>query len=586
MLVALFHGPTAANGFVYDDAWTLVDNPVLRDPRHLADLLGPQLARAGVPDAGRPVLLATEMLDHALWGLRPAGYHLQNLLWHLGVVLLLHASLRRLLGGLPGPLAVAALVAVHPLNVEPVAVINYREDLLAAFFLLLALMAVEWARSSAGRRAGGFRTLAFLLVLLGCLAKENAYLTPLLLLVVDLFRPVAGRPRWLDPLLLAVPAALVFLWRWWVMGAPGAVSRTAELPESGGAHLAEVGRGCLAFFQGTLQFVWPIGFSPEYAARAGQGALLLAAAMALVLLTALALVGRRRTPWFSLGMLWAMVAYLPNLGLVPLTNVRADRYFYLASFGLALSLVSAAAGALARWPRLRAVAVLEVPLAALLATGALLALGVRTLRQGRVWRSDLTLFASATRLAPESQRAWLGLAGAQLRAGQTLAAFRSSERALALGEDFHARQLHGLILLGQGDLAGARQELARALASGPPDHHRAQVLNNLGYVEIKLGRVDQALEHLAQARQLDPDFDRPWLNAARAHIERGESDRARALLEQLLARVPESVDGWKQLASLHERADRLAEARSAWARVRALAPSDEETARALERLGP
>jgi protein O-mannosyl-transferase len=589
LLVALFHGPTLANGFVYDDAWTLVDNPIVRDPGHLADLLGPNLARAGVPDAGRPVLLATEMLDHALWGNRPAGYHLQNLLWHAAVVLLLFAGLRRLQGESAVPLVVAALVAVHPINVEPVAAINYREDLLSAFFLLLCLITVEKARWSPGRLPGsGWRALAFVFAVLGCLSKENAYLAPLLLVLVDLHRPTRARRRWADPLLLAMAAALVFLWRWWVIGAPGQVSRTAELPALTGSRLADIGRACLAFFQGALQFIWPATFSPEYPSRTMErsGALLAFAVVGLLALAALMLWRRRRTPWFSLGIAWAVVAYLPNLGFLPLTNLRADRYFYLASFGFSLAVVSTAVAVLARWPRLRGRTVLEIPLAAWIGTVAVLGLGVRALRQGRVWRNDLTVFSAASQHAPRSQRAWLGLAAARLRAGQSLPALHASERALALGPDFHARQMHGLILLGQGDLEGARQQLERALVEGPPEHHRAQVLNNLGYVEVKLGRIDRALERFALARTVDPHFDRPWLNAARAHLDRGELERARALLEQLLTAVPESVDGWKQLAALEEKAGRLMAARAAFTRVRALAPGDEDAARALRRLGP
>ncbi len=587
VLVALFHGPTLGNGFAYDDAWTLLDNAVVRDPRHVADLLGRQLARAGVPDAGRPLLLATEMLDHALWGFRPAGYHLQNLVWHLGVVLLLFAGLRRLMGGLAAPLAIAALVAVHPLNVEAVAAINYREDLLSAFFLLLALGAIGGARA-AGTRAGqvGLRALGFVLVLLAALAKENGYLAPLLLLVLDLCRPPRTRRAWRDVVLLALAAALVFFWRWWAIGAVAEVSRTAELPDAGGSRLVAVGQGCLSFFQGLLQFLWPLTFSPEYEARGHAAPLLVGAAVALAALTAVLIARRRQLPWFSLGLLWAVTSYLPNLGLLPLTNVRADRYFYLPSFGLALAVVAATGGLLARWPRLRGLTVMEVPLAALIGMGLVLGLGLRSLRQGRIWRDDLTVFSAATAHAPGSQRAWLGLARAQLAAGQSLQAQRSCERALALGDDFHARQLHGLVLMEQGDLPSAQRDLQRALAMDPPEHHRAQVLNNLGYVERRLGRIDQALERFAEARARDPHFDRPWLNAAAAHRDRSEPEQARALLEALIARVPESIDGWKQLGALEEQAGHSDAARAAFARVRALDPGDEEAARAFRRLGP
>ncbi len=576
--VALFHGPSLANGFVYDDSWTVVSNPVIRDPANLGRLLGSELAAAGAPDAGRPTILASEMLDHALWGLDPRGYHLQNVAWHAAVVILLFLALVRLQGSLAVPLAAAALVAVHPLNVEVVSAVNYREDLLAAFFVLLALAAVEAARTppSGARwpRAAAFRTAAFLAVLLGCWAKENAYLAGVLLVVVDLCRPpqADSKRRWLDPLLLVAAALVVFAWRWWAIGGPGEVSRTAEVGHQHAEGVDRIGQGALVLLQGVGQFLWPARLAPEYpdpGEHAGWLPLLLGGG-AIGSMVAGGWLLRRRAPWCALGLLWAVVAYLPNLGLVPLTNPRADRYFYLPTLGLALAAVSALAAVTTRFPSLRRIALLEVPALALVATAGILGLGLRTLRQGRIWRTDLALFTAATAAAPGSQRAWLGLATANLRAGQTLPALLASQRALALGDDFHARQTYGLVLLGQGDLAGAHVQLGRALADGPPPHHRAQILNNLGFVELELGRTDEALGRFALSRRLDPRFDWPWLNAARALATRGELERAIHLLQELLDQVPESIDGWKQLGALYERAGRLENARAAQQRARSL----------------
>ena len=71
LLVVLCHGPALQGGFVYDDHWTIVENSYLRSPHHLTRLLSAAPARAAVPDAGRPTLLATEIVDHLLWGEAP-----------------------------------------------------------------------------------------------------------------------------------------------------------------------------------------------------------------------------------------------------------------------------------------------------------------------------------------------------------------------------------------------------------------------------------------------------------------------------------------------------------------------------------
>jgi tetratricopeptide (TPR) repeat protein len=582
-LVALVHGSSVRGGFVYDDAWTVLDNPVIRDPANLSRLLGRQLAREAVPDAARPVLLATEMVDWALWGRAPAGYHLQNLLWHAAVVLLLFVGLQRLTASQPLAGIAAGLFAVHPLLVEPVAAINYREDLLAAAFLLGSLLAVAAARAAPpGGRARLWRVLAFACALAACLSKENAVLAAGLLMLIDLCASPGPalqtlRRGWVDYLLLAAAAALVLAWRWWALGDPTVVSHTAELADGPGRRQS-VPLAALTWFAGLGQLLWPARLSPEYPdvpATAGWVALGWGALLALFAGGALALRFRRRLPFAALGLLLAIAAYLPHLGLVPLTNGRADRYFYLPAMGACLALAVPLAAALARWRR---------P-ALLLLAGVLLALGLRSVRQTRVWRTERSVFTTATAAAPGVPRAWLGLARAELHEGQTLRALADVERALALADEPHARETRGLVRMRQGDLPGAQEDLRRALA-GARGAHRARVLNNLGFVELSLGRFEAALAHFSEARGLAPRFDRPWLNAAEVHRRRGEPAAARALLERLVIAIPESIDGWKQLGEAREAAGEKQNARAAWKRARALSPEDPGIERALGRLPP
>jgi protein O-mannosyl-transferase len=583
VLVGLTFGRTLRFGFVYDDRWTLLDNPIIRAPANLWRLLGPDLARAGVPDAGRPVLLASEILDWALWRARPIGYHLQNLIWHSGVVVLLFAHLRR--AGLPRFCALlpAALFAVHPLVVEPVAAINYREDLLSAFFVLLALW---WSIP----RAGVVRTaLGAGALLLGALAKENAVVAPLLLLVMivvpradDGGSTLPARLRGARWQLVALwgAAAAAFLWRWWATGGAALVSVTAEIPAAHHDRAWAVPRSALAFLQGVGQFVWPQKLAPEYPDLPGGGvttALGWLGVAAIVAVTIVAVRGRARRPQLSLGWLFAVVAYLPNFGLVPLTNLRADRYMYLPALGLAVAVAALLFAILAAiWRKSRPAVANPMPAPLLWLTGALLVLlmQARAIRQTPIWRDDLALFTAATAADPRSQRAWIGLATAQLRAGQRLAALESAEQAVALADAPRAREIRGLVWLAQGDATRARQDLAAALA-GAAAGHRAQVLNNLGYAEIAAGDLASARQHLTLASQLAPRFDRPALQLARVALQAGDLVEARTLLVALLQRVPESLDGWRLLADVEDRAGQGDAARAAHARVQALGGAEK-----------
>jgi protein O-mannosyl-transferase len=583
ILCLVAHGPAVRGGFVYDDSWTILSNPVVREPGNLRALLGAGFGRDQVPDAGRPVMLASVMVDWWLWGRAPLGYHLQNLLWHLGVTLLLFAGLRRLTGRVGVAAVAAALHAVHPLHVEVVAAINYREDLLATFFLLAslaALAAVGRPRQRTPAVALGLRGLAFVAAMAACLSKESAYIGVVLLALVEIFRG-PGRPfaalrrAWADLLLMVVPALVAFAWRWWVFSAPAIVSTTAELPAERFDRWRTLLAGCRFFVAGLGQYLWPAQLSPEYPPPA-SGAL--ATALSVAALAGLALAGgialcilltRRGAPALaSLGLLWALAAYLPHLGLVPLTNLRADRYFYLPGLGLALLVVVLGDRLLAR-PALAGVRFPGVPLPAVAAMVGVLLLASRSWRQGRIWRDDGVLFQAAVKAAPAAPRAWRGLATAALHGGRTLDALAAVDRALALSDDAHARELRGLILMRQGALAPARLELLRALAISGPGH-RPRVLNNLGFVERELGDVPAALERFAEARRLAPAFDRPWLNAARAHLDRGEVGQAEQLLGDLVARIPGSIDGWSQLGALRDRQGRRDEALAAYRRASSL----------------
>jgi tetratricopeptide (TPR) repeat protein len=587
LLVGVFHGPSLRNGFVYDDHWTIEDNAFLRAPAvNLPALLGPTPARAGVPDAGRPIMVATEMLDHALWGLHPRGYHLQNLFWH-GAVAVLFFLAAATLTSFPVGLAAAALFAVHPLHVEAVAAINYREDLLATFFALAALCVLGVARRR-GRGRAGARLGAAALLAVAVLAKESAAMAPLLLVLLDAtVVPDERRARRHDLLALGAAVGLATLWRAWIMGGLAIVSRTAEIPaihRSLSYAVPESVRGLMMGVLGLLLPVWRL--SPEYG-ELGGGALATAlrwAAMAgLVVALVLAWRGRRRYPWLALGILGGCVAYLPTLGLLPISNLRADRYLYLPSLPMLLAVAVMVVPRLDRLPGLRGRPVLDLPRPWLALAALLVALGMRTLAQGRVWRNDVVLWTHATAVAPGSARGWNALAEARLRAGQPAPAFEAVHRGLALVDDTQGRELLGLVLMEQGNLAGARDALERALSTASRQH-RPELLNDLGACELELGLREAALDHFAEARRLAPRYERPWLNAARALQESGRSDDALALLRDLVRSLPQSFDGWAQLGAALEERGQTPEALAAYRRAQELGDPDPAVARAADRL--
>src|ERR1039457_4319902 len=91
-----------------------------------------------------PLTWMSHALDYELFELDPAGHHDVSLLLHCGNVLLLFWVLWRATDCPGRSLMVAALFALHPINVESVAWIAERKNLLSMFFFLLALGAYRW----------------------------------------------------------------------------------------------------------------------------------------------------------------------------------------------------------------------------------------------------------------------------------------------------------------------------------------------------------------------------------------------------------------------------------------------------------
>ncbi len=190
--LAVYHNTFSAP-FIFDDIPSIADNPTIRELRTAANLdVSPTWRGAGV--AGRPMVNLSLALNHALGGDQVWGYHVFNLLLHIGAGLALFGIVRRTLLGerligtwggaaLPLAFAIALLWLVHPLQTESVTcVIQRTESMLGLFYLLALYGFIRSAEPGAGR--GGAMT-AVAACLLGALTKEVIVTLPVIALLYD-----------------------------------------------------------------------------------------------------------------------------------------------------------------------------------------------------------------------------------------------------------------------------------------------------------------------------------------------------------------------------------------------------------------
>ncbi|HVP69650.1 MAG TPA: tetratricopeptide repeat protein [Anaeromyxobacteraceae bacterium] len=456
----------------------------------------------------QPLTWLSLMADFEAFGLRPAGYHCINLLLHVASASLLFAALRRMTGRLWPSAFVVALFALHPVNVESVAWIAERKNVLSAFFWMLALYTyVRWVEDRSWLRY----LATFVAMALGLMAKTMLVSLPFALLLLD-FWPLSRWPRSDGGAPRGRPAPTVgsLLLEKLPLMALSALSVAVTLYSLGnGKHggppavplLARTSEALVSYVRYLGKLVWPTHLAVYYPSRIGYSALEVGgSALGLAAATAGAIALRRRAPWFLTGWLWYVVVLLPVSGLVRggLWPALADRFAYLPGIGI---FVVAGFGGAAAAERGR----IPGRAAAALAMAVLCALSVLTWKQVGYWQDSIALFTHAAEVVGENVTIYDNLANATARAGREGEAVRYLERALAIDPSdrvANANLADALRRAGRIEEAIARYRVALR-QEGPDD---AMVHSNLGVALMTAGKLDEAESHFRSALAVDPGY--------------------------------------------------------------------------------
>ena len=504
-------------------------------------------------DAGhyRPVATLSLRLDHLLWGGAWRGYHLTNVLLHLGVVLGAWLLARRL--GLPRREALlgAAAFGLHPALADSVAWISGRTSMLSALGGLGALLAASAApapRSRAGpsrARASARGEQARLLgvgagvaagLLLGLLGKEDALVLAPAAVLVAWWR--GGRRA---ALAAAAGAGLALL----AAGSLRAGALGSPWPEAPQAPLAglplqeRLAFGGRALGEAARLALLPLGPSPSYRHVAGfhPGApppatwllawapfllALVVGAAWLARVTGAERAAREGSAVRAAALLLAPASLLPVLQIVPAGEVFAPRFLYLPLLlGVPL------------WGALLARLVRALPWA-----GAVLA----ALVIGLAWRGSapylgLGRWAEAVLArAPHDVGAWNTLGLAREERGEPEAAREAWRRATEIDPGYgRAWSNLGRLLAAEGDLAAAEDALRRAVAGGPAN---PIARCNLAALLLRRDGAAEALELYRSACALAPGLAPAWRGRANAAGRLGLEQEARSARARAAALDP------------------------------------------------
>lgn len=478
-------------------------------------------------------------VSHALTSsLHPALFHAASLGVHVINVALVYQLLRLLLPQGEQQMWAAAfgaaLFGLHPTQVESVAWASELRGLSAACLGLCALLIWLAAREHGEQPPVRAALLATLLFGLALLSKPSAVAIPLMLLVIERWR-YGGSARWTLPFVwMALSAALIAVTR--PLQPDVDLDYAPSLPER-----LLIAVDALGFYAQKLLLPFPLGMDYGRAPNVvlGQYSYLYTAALIAALAVLVSYFDRTR-PWLRCAAVLMVVALLPVLGLVSFEfqfySTVADRYLYLALFGLALGAAHAASELLALPARRQWVAI---------GAGSLLSvLAVVSHVQARSWRTTETLFQQALVVNPQSFAAYHGLARFEYAAGRFDRVAEYCRAAIAAKPDYlPAQKGLGDALLALGDRAGALRVYRDAAqqhagASGKRAGVLGELHANFGVALAQSGDAAGGIEQLRNALALRPDLQSARRNLGRLLLRQGDTTHAIEQFRLALAANP------------------------------------------------
>jgi tetratricopeptide (TPR) repeat protein len=538
--------PAWHGGFLWDDDAYIINNELL------TTLHGWQRIWFSLdsPSQYFPLTYSTFRIEHALWGLNTTGYHWVNLLLHVGNALLVWAVLARL--GVPGSWLAAAIFALHPVQVESVAWITERKNVLMGFFFLLTLLGWIAFIDKRTRRPWIFYCLALIFYVLALSAKATACTLPAALFLILWLQK---KPITMRRLMQIVPFVVLgvgmgLLAVWWERYHQG--TNRDVFPFLGPIERILVASRAVWFYLSKI--FWPSDLTFIYSRWNISPTDLLDYIWLLAGIAACAAIYFLRR-YFGRGVEVAAAFFVstlsPVLGFIMLFTFRytfvADHYQYLACIG-PIALASAGIVSLSgKFAQYRAVIVSV----ALLVVASL---GTLTWRQASTYTDIETLWRTTLARNPECWMAHTNLGLVLLEKGKIDDGIAHYRSALQMQPDsWDAEYNLGTALLGKNQVDEAILHCERAVRMRPTD---PDALVSLGNAVLQKGRTDEAIAHYQKAMMLHPDHFLARYSLGHALLEKGELDSAIQVCRSALLLRPSDADCHTTLAiALEEKGD-------------------------------
>jgi Tfp pilus assembly protein PilF len=579
------YNPVNRHVFVnYDDDRYVTENPHVRDGLSTSTI---SWALTSTEQANwHPLTWLSHALDYQLFHLNPTGHHFTSVLIHAANAVLLFLLLVYVTGRAGPSLFVALLFALHPINVESIAWIAERKNVLSTFFFLATISTYFWY----AQKVSWQRYLAVIVLFaFGLMSKPMVVTLPFVLFLLDCWplgriqgSPVAALQVGPRPLsgLIAEKLPLLAL-------SAGSAVITMEAQQAGGAMRSTVQfslgvrleNAVVAYAMYLWKTIWPSRLAPLYPHPGDSLAAWQVAASMLVLAVITGTVLRFRAKRYLVtGWLWFLGTLVPVIGLIQVGDqAMADRYAYIPVIGIFVMIAWSAADLadahhVGLVPRL-------VPAACIL-----LALSVATYRQLSYWSNSYDLWTHALAVTDRNFIAQDNLGGALLLLGKAEEAYAHFQAAAEINpRDPMSHANLGAYLQEHGRVTDAVEQYNRAISLTSDAGLLAATYANLGNAYRRWGQDAQAQESFGRALRLNPGQFNAYLGLGQMLEKQSQVDEAIRNYSRSIELRP-TDQGFLLLGHALESAGRRTEALAAYQAALRLSPSLPEAQRAVDAL--
>lgn len=527
-----------------------------------------------------PLTWISHALDVSFFHLNPAGHHFTSVGLHIANAVLLFLLLMWATNRLGPSLFVAAVFALHPINVESVAWIAERKNVLCTLFFFLTLGAYGWyAKKQEWKRY----VAVFGLFAAGLASKPMVITLPFVLLLLD-YWPLgrtegtdAGSASWFKLVLEKIPffvlSAISAVVTMRAQQSGGAVRSTAEF--SFGVRLANAVNAYATYLWNML---WPTRLAPLYP-HPGDSLpawRVIVAVVVLVAVTVLVLKFRARR-YLPVGWFFFLGTLVPVIGLVQVGEAAmADRYAYIPLIGI-FAMIAFGVADLAqqrKWGLMPAIA----------AAAAMVALSFMTYQQVGYWQTNEELWSHTLAVTSNNFIAEDNLGGALVLEGKEEQAHAHFEAAALINpKDPMSRSNLGTYDLQHGLMREAIQQYQSAVELTADPGLLAQTYANLGAAYRMVGDNLQAQDNYKHSLRLNPNQFNAWLGLGLIAQKMGKLDEAITDLSRSVELQP-TARGYLALGQALAQNGRIAEARAAYEQALKLSPDLGEARRAIDAL--